>query len=270
MNETQLKDISSKFDLQPTPPEGTLHCFVALELTNEEKMRAFVGIYGPLMKALDDRAVAAYFANWLSMLALSVQYSVTLYDSVPDINLSNLQIHLIPANGYCRVAFSLKDWQMTEAPLADELRRETWRNETLVRFYRDTMAPLLNTMAEVSGLVASEVWGQLPTKFNYYVEILVKEIGDPTVVRRLQEDYQYLINNVPAEVFGISRNPFQVTVRTIEDLADPDKNVQMRNRCCLYYRTEGGSYCYTCPRLKEEERIARRRVYREKAALAKE
>lgn len=269
MNETQLKDISSKFDLHTTPPEGILHSFVALELTNEETMRAFVGTYGPLMKAMDDRAVAAYFANWLSTLALAVQYSVTLYQSVPVINLSNLQIHLIPADGYCRVAFSLENSQMTESPV-DEVEREAWRNEVLARFYRDTMAPLLNKMAEVSGLGTSEVWGQLPTKFNYYIEILAKEIVDPIVVRRLQEDYRYLIHNVPAEVFGISRNPFQVTVRTIEDIADPNKKVQMRNRCCLYYRTDGGSYCYTCPRLKEEERVARRRAYREQIASAKE
>ncbi|ULO10109.1 (2Fe-2S)-binding protein [Paenibacillus sp. 19GGS1-52] len=269
MNETQLKDLSSKFDLHTTPPEGTLHSFVALELTNEENMRAFVGTYRPLMKALDDRAVAAYFANWLSTLALAVQYSLTFYLSVPVINLSNLQIHLIPANGYCRVAFSLKGWRMTEAPI-DEVGREAWRDEVLVLFYRDTMAPLLNKMAEVGGLPMSEVWGQLPTKFNYYIEILAKEMGDPSLVHRLYQDYQYLVKDVPAEVFGISRNPFQVLVRTIEDIADPDKNVQMRNRCCLYYRTDGGSYCYTCPRLKEEERAARRTNYREQTASAKE
>ncbi len=265
MSGTQIQDLKYEFEqfsLYSAPPEGTLHTFSALELTVKENMSAFIQCYGPLMKALDDKAVAAYFANWLSYVAFSLQYSVSIHQSALVINHSNLLLHLIPSDGYCRVAFSLKEWNFIQSPI-DQVEREVWRKEIFTRFYRDTAEPLLSLISEISGLTIGDVWGQLPTKFNYYVEDLETKISDCNVLMRLQEDYRFLINDLPAEVFGLSRNPFRVIVRKIEHLTDPEQTVQMRNRCCYYYSTDGGNYCYTCPRLKEEERAARRLEYRE-------
>lgn len=271
MSETQIQDLQYEFEqfaLYSTPPEGTLYTFSALELTVKENMSAFIQCYGPLMKALDDKAVAAYFANWLSNVAFSVQYSVSIHESALEINHSNLLLHLIPSDGYCRVAFSLKEWSFIEAPI-DQMEREVWRKEVFTRFYSDTVKPLLSIMSENSVLGSGDVWGQFPTKFNYYIEHFETKVSDSNVLMRLQEDYQYLINDLPAEIFGLSRNPFRVIVRKIENLADPEQTVQMRNRCCYYYSTVGGNYCYTCPRLKEEERAARRLEYRKQMVSSK-
>ncbi|MNN58340.1 hypothetical protein D3C81_1733850 [compost metagenome] len=88
------------------------------------------------------------------------------------------------------------------------------------------------------------------------------------LMETVHADYRYLKDEMPAAVFQLPRNPFHVKVRKVEALADPASTVQMRNRCCLYYRTEGGIYCYTCPRLTEEERAKRRAEYRNRTASA--
>ncbi len=264
MNEALSKELISKFDLHPSPPAEALHSFDAQELVLEEGMRYFIDCYRPLMKALDNQAVAAYFGSWCSSMALAVQYSVSMYSAVPVIALSRLSVHLIPSSGYCRIAFSLRDWEIQTVP--KEESREAWRHEVLASFYRDTAAPLLRSMSRASGLSLGEIWGQLPTKFNYYMELFAADLQDSGQLGTLQADYDYLKHSLPAELFGMKRNPFDVVVRRIEALADPEQTVQMRNRCCLYYRTEGGSYCYTCPRLKEVERAARRAEFRQKAA----
>ncbi|WP_019910832.1 (2Fe-2S)-binding protein [Paenibacillus sp. HW567] len=266
MNEALSQELISKFDLHPAQPAEAQHSFKALELVHEQGMRAFLDCYRPLMKGLDDKAAAAYLGSWFSSLALAVQYSLSVYSTIPVISLSCLSIHLIPASGYCRIAFSLQDWEMENGP--KEEMREAWRNEVLVRFYRDTAAPLLHSLHEASGLSLSDLWGQLPTKFNYYIELFADGLQDSKLLDTVQDDYRYLKHNLPADILGMKRNPFDVTVRRIEALDDPERTVQMRNRCCLYYRTEGGSYCYTCPRLKEEERAARRVEFGKKAAHA--
>lgn len=267
MNESQIKDIGSKFDLHPSPPEDAVHTFRTTDLTEEEGMRAFVAAYRPMMKALDDKAVAAYFGGWFSSVAMALQYSVSLYSAVPQMNLSNLFIHLIPSGQYCRVAFSLESWEMNEAP-ADPPGRTMWRNEVITRFYSETAGPLFRMMSVVSGLILGEIWGQMPTKFNYYIETLAAAAASEKLLATVQEDYDYLKDELPAEVFLLPRNPFHVKLRRIESLADPEKTVLMRNRCCMYYRTEGGNYCYTCPRIKEEERASRRTEFRKQAASA--
>ncbi|UQZ37059.1 hypothetical protein C2I18_28090 [Paenibacillus sp. PK3_47] len=267
MNESQIKEFGSKFDLHPSPPEETVHTFKMNDLTDEEGMRAFIASYRPMMKALDDKAVAAYFGGWFSSVAMALQYSVSLYSAVPEISLSNLSVHLIPSGQYCRVAFSLESWDMNEAP-ADPQGRMSWRNEVINRFYAETAGPLFRMMSTVSGLILGEIWGQMPTKFNYFMESLAAAADHEELLATVQEDYNYLKDEMPAEVFLLPKNPFHVKLRRIESLADSDKTVLMRNRCCMYYRTEGGSYCYTCPRIKEEERATRRTEFRKQAAAA--
>ncbi|MEK4042469.1 (2Fe-2S)-binding protein [Paenibacillus sp. FSL H8-0048] len=267
MNEFLRQEYSSKFDLHSEVPEGAVYSFSAAELAEEAGMRTFMEAYRPLMKALDDKAAGAYFGGYLSMIALAVQYSVTGFLYVPDFSLRNLQLHLVPADGYCRVAFSLREWGMVQAPV-DEPGRKAWRSEVLASFYQSTAGPLIRKASQVSGLSLGEIWGQLPTKFNYYAEAFAAELTDPLLLHRLEEDYTYLKDELPAAVFGMPRNPFQVKVRRIESLTDPEQTVQMRNRCCMYYRTEGGRLCYTCPRMKEEERSARREEFRSGYAAA--
>jgi ferric iron reductase protein FhuF len=268
MNEAQLKDFSTKFDLHPAPPEGALHSFRAVELVQEQGMRAFVDSYRPLMKALDDKAVAAYFGSWMASTALALQYTVTCYSFVLDLSLANLNIHLIPDGGYCRVAFSLNDWKTGDLSAAEDQSREVWREQVLTRYYQETAGPLFRSISQVSGLALGEIWGQLPTKFNYYVEQLAAGLPDKDINKRLEDDYDFLKDQMPPEVFQMPRNPFHVKVRRIESLQNPEETMQMRNRCCMYYRTEGGRLCYNCPRMKEDARAERRAEFRSEMASA--
>ncbi|AIQ58915.1 (2Fe-2S)-binding protein [Paenibacillus borealis] len=267
MNDLLIKEFGNKFDLHPEEPEGALHSFAAIDLVQEQGMRAFVDTYGPLMKALDDKAAAAYFGGYLSNLALAVQYSVTGLSIVPDLSLMNLSIHLIPADGYCRIAFSLHEWKTEQGPEAEQ-GREVWRNDVFARFYQETAGPLVRSISQVSGLSLGEIWGQMPSKFNYYVDSFAAGLTDPKMLNRIEADYGYLKDEMSAEVFQMPRNPFHVKVRRIESLTDPEQTVQMRNRCCMYYRTEGGRLCYTCPRMKEGERAERREEFRSERAAA--
>ncbi|MDQ0194310.1 (2Fe-2S)-binding protein [Paenibacillus wynnii] len=265
MNDEQLiHELATKFDLQLSVPEGTQYSFAAADLVKEEKMQEFMECYKPLMKALDDTAVAAYFANWFSSAAMALQYTLSVFNTVPNMSLSNLSIHLVPASGYCRVVYVINQWDTIKGP-ADKVERDHWRQRVLSDFYKNTAFPLIHSISALSGLAASQIWGQLPTKFNYYLEILMNGQDNADTMHQLQMDYESLKNDLSPEIFGLAKNPFQVQVRRIEDLADPEKTVQMRNRCCLYYLTEGGNYCYTCPRLNENERADRREKFRRQA-----
>ncbi|MCL6604759.1 MAG: (2Fe-2S)-binding protein [Paenibacillus sp.] len=256
-----IQELATKFDIQLVVPEGTKYSFEAADLVKEENMREFIKCYRPMMRALDDTAVAAYFANWFSNVAMALQYSLSVYNAVPDMGLTNLVIHLIPTTGYCRVVYMIKQWKTSEAHL-EGLEREEWRQHILEDFYRNAAYPLVRSMSATSGLALSQIWGQLPTKFNYYLEIMINGSDNADTKKQLEMDYEYLKYECSPDLFGLPKNPFQVEIRRIEDIADPEKTVAMRNRCCLYYLTEGGNYCYTCPRLKEEERAERREVYR--------
>ncbi|RXZ84807.1 (2Fe-2S)-binding protein [Paenibacillaceae bacterium] len=259
--------LEEKFGIRLLEASEAVYTVNAADLLNETHMRDFIAAYGPMMKALDDTAAAAYFSSWLSGIALAQQYMVSIYNTALDLSLANISVCLIPASGYTRIAFHLHQWRENEGPSAS-LARGFWREAVLTEFYGETMRPLMERLSAVSGLHIGQLWGQLPTKFNYYMAAFQKITRRESQRKRLADDYEYLKQELDPAVFGRSKNPFDVKPRMIEHLLDASQQVRMKNSCCRYIHTENGDYCYTCPRLKEEERAVLRRDYRAKASAA--
>ncbi|MBY9079259.1 (2Fe-2S)-binding protein [Paenibacillus sp. HN-1] len=259
------EEFAQLFDIHTAVPEGAAYSFSAREIAEPEGMDRFMDIYVPMMKALERKAAGAYLANWIASPALALLYGLSAGGAAVGMELSSLTLHLIPSKGYCRVAWSVGEW--IETPLGED--REAQKGDivsVLKQFYQETAGPLIREASRASGLSITDAWGQLPTRFNYYESMLEREESDPTTVR-FRESYQ-LLKDLPADIFGLHRNPFKVEVRYTEDIADPGKRVQIRNRCCLYYCTEGGSLCYICPRVSERERNRRREENRLRAGSA--
>ncbi|KAA9006593.1 hypothetical protein F4V43_06525 [Paenibacillus spiritus] len=251
--------LADHLDIHLDAPAGSVHSVPLAALATAEGMAAFVCAYTPLMKALDPKAVGAYTASACSVAALGLQYAALFHDRMPDFSLNELELHLIPAAGYCRTAFVWSGKESTAAPEGPELRT-AWLEGAYTRFYRDTLLPVIGRLSAATGLAPGELWGQLPSRFNYYADLLTGPASDPAVAARLRADYEVL-KKLPGSLFGMAKNPFDVPVRLIEALDEPGKYVQMGNKCCQYFNTEGGSYCYTCPRISEKERSRRREAY---------
>ncbi|MCL6458635.1 MAG: (2Fe-2S)-binding protein, partial [Gorillibacterium sp.] len=83
------------------------------------------------------------------------------------------------------------------------------------------------------------------------------------VSKQLTADYEFLQQEIDPGVFGRRNNPFQIKMRMIESLHSPQQQVPMKSKCCLFMKTAGGTYCYSCPRLTEQERKEQRENYRQ-------
>ncbi|AYB37390.1 (2Fe-2S)-binding protein [Brevibacillus laterosporus] len=255
--------LDEMFNIHLLEPKGAYCSMPATDLLNEGYMRKFIDQYAPLIKALDDTATAAYLASWFLALATGLQYMVSVQNKALDLSLTNVIIHMSPKSegSYTRISFQLRSWTETEAPESDEKRQE-WRKDVLSRLYGETLRPLLECMSVVSGCNVGQMWGQLPTKFHYFIENLMEQTTNSEEKQRVIDDYHFLQHEFSPSVIGRSKNPFDVKVRFIEHIEDPTKQMRMKNVCCRYFRTEGAQYCYTCPLLKEEDRAARRTKHR--------
>ncbi|MFP4976163.1 (2Fe-2S)-binding protein [Paenibacillus sp. CN-4] len=266
MNQELSAMLADKFDIHPEAPPNTGHSFSAASLTEPEGMKSFVEAFGPLIKAQDRKVTGAYFGGWFSALGSALQLSLSLHRTAPDFGLDNVSIHLLLSGGYCRMAFSLNRWSGADCPVsAGSEGEEAWVIGRLNCFYNETVLPLFRAISAVSGLAEHQIWGQLPARLYMVMEHTRSEGLLPEQAARLQGDYRVLKERIGGETFGRAGNPFNEPIRLIEDLADPSRFIPMRTRCCMFYLTEGGSYCYTCPRLKEEERTSRRAAFRENA-----
>lgn len=255
-----FNSLEKKFSILLLNDENAVYSVNAADLLDPAAMHKLVTLYASRIKALDPTAAAAYFAGSFANVALALQYTVSVYNTAIDFSLSNLIIELIPEETYTRVAFCLRTWREEEGP-ADKEQREDWLQKVYTTFYGDTARPLFDRLSAETGLHIGQLWGQLPTTFHYYLDVFSSELRQSTVTRLLA-DYTILCHQMDPAVFGCRKNPFDVRIRMVESLQSPDKLIRLKNKCCLYVKTDGGSYCYTCPRLTEADRAERRRMFR--------
>lgn len=239
----------------------------AIELLEADKMTTLVAVYAPLIRAKELGAVATYFAGWFSGVALGLQYSMSMWNRSISLSLEQLTIQLCQGEHGSEFWFVLDDCIEQEAPCTDEERAE-WRKQTYRQFYSQTVAPLFQSLADATGIGVGMIWGQMPTRFHYYLDVFTQAAQEPAAIKRIADDFRCLSREVEPAVFGRDKNPFDVKVRWIDDPRVPDKKLRMKNACCLYYQTEGGEYCYTCPRMNERERAERQKRMMQKTSEA--
>jgi ferric iron reductase protein FhuF len=239
----------------------------AADMVRPETMSSFLALYRSRLKS-EDGTAATYFFGYFRSVAFALQYGLSVYDRALDLSLDRLTIQLVPDNGYDRFWFVVRPLEDEIAPDAPS-SREAWLGSALTVFYRDTVRPLVRTLHSLTGMSETQLWGQFPTLFQYYADMYRENAAMQPHLAAFEEDYAFLRHGLdPMEAFGRARNPFDVKPRYTESLTDPAKQTLLKSSCCLFYCTEGGDYCYSCPRLKESEREKQRIQYRSSAVNA--
>ncbi|MDF2659286.1 MAG: (2Fe-2S)-binding protein [Paenibacillus sp.] len=258
-----------KFNIGVEGTRRVVYSVPVSALPHGSAMEQLLEAYSPLMKALDRTAAAAYFCAQFGNVCLALQYAVSVHDVSFDVSLNNITVQLVEMEeGRYGVAFQLAHWSVQRAP-EDGNERRLWLADVLSALYSGTVRPVYEAASKAAGMPLPHLWGLLPTRFNYSTEQWMLAETNDTIKETIAADYEFLIRQIEGSTFGQTRSPFDVKIRWIEDLKDPCKQMRMKNSCCMYYRTEGGRYCYSCPRIKESERAERRLEAREgeKAAV---
>lgn len=231
-----------------------LACMPATEMLSPAKLNHFLEAYDTMLKALDHQVAGAYFASSLAALALGQQRLASHYGMAANLALSNITACLLrDSGGYPLVVFVLADTRLV---------REAGISAVLNRLHGETIRPLVESWSIATDLRPGYLWGLMPTRFNYNIELQEREAdGDDSLLSRIRQGYQ-LLKSMDKSLFGLARNPFDVKIRWIEHIGDSCAQVRMKNVCCLYYKTGAGNYCYTCPKLSESDRERRRQEYR--------
>lgn len=249
--------LAEHFRLTSELRADTLLSMKASDLVKPENMDQLVSLYAPLIKANDSKPVGTYIGGWLGGVALGLQYMQSVWNVSLHLSLDQLTVQLYVADDYAQFSFVVDEWNKVEAP---ETGRAAWLDQQYRAFYQHSLQPLIQSLAKATDNPEKLIWGQLPTRFNYYLDYFVEQSQDERVRQHLRDDYDSLCRQLEGACFGLDKNPFDVKVRWVEDMRDPSKKVRLKNQCCLYYQTGEGQYCYTCPRLKEDARAVRRQA----------
>lgn len=263
MNSGMLTYMDGKFGVTQTVRSDSLYVMEGSLLASDAGMRELLDVYAPLMKALDLGAAGAYATGRLSSLCAAVQYMVA-HDVLIDLSPERWRLELSwHEEGYCQFRYVLKDVQLLEGP--DPGKREEWRERVLSGFYREQVRPFVEAVHRVSGMDTGHLWRLFPSRLRYAVDSFCSSAESSLMHEKYEDDWSFLTTKLEPEVFGRNRNPLDMELRTViypGKPGEPDKTLWMKTACCCYYHTEGGKYCYTCPRMSDREREERMEALR--------
>lgn len=252
--------LAKDYDLFTEPRENTVYRCLATDLLKEENMKSLLAFYTPLVKGKEQSVGEAYMTSWFRGPMLGLLYILSAWNKTPNLSLNNLTVEVYSDTyndfKYYRCGFLLHEFELEEGP-EQPIERNEWAKEKLSQYFEYTIRPVFESIAKVGSLGVAMLWGQLPTSLQYGYDTLMNSDQSDQLKQQVTINFES-VKLLEAEIFGRKRNPFDVKVRLTESMDNPDRQIKLKNACCMYYLVEDGSYCFSCPRIKESEREERR------------
>ncbi|ANF96921.1 (2Fe-2S)-binding protein [Paenibacillus bovis] len=253
--------LGRQFYITNEPHPSAIYRQSFTELFTRAGMQQLLQYYAPLLKAEDLQPAATFLCSWLTGIPLAVQYHLSVEQQGLTLDPAQMTLEMYMSGPYCQFAFHVNELSVEQLPVpaADDQHHKA-RDHYLHTVYRNILRPMIQQMTEVCGDHARMYWRQMPARFQYYTNQWKNWIDDDQIVQTIERDLHYVINGIPAEIFGLSRNPLNVPPRHTLNIDGTGETI-LRSACCLFHRMEDGEYCFNCPKISEAVREERRLAY---------
>jgi hypothetical protein len=225
----------------------------------------FVQAYAPEIKASTYDVAATYFASWAGRLCAAHYYALWHDGLDMRLTLRDVSLQLVRQQWGVGITFKLKEYEAVPVPLIGESVEQTMHS-AIERFFGEVVRPIVDAVSEAGGVSSGSVWALMTGAYSYLLSQWRGQELDDTARERLGLLNTLLVEKVRPEVFGRPKNPFQAKPRMVENIQGTGQLVPLKGSCCLAYKTDTGhGYCFTCPKINEEERQGKREAFAAKA-----
>ncbi|WP_438447007.1 (2Fe-2S)-binding protein [Gorillibacterium sp. sgz5001074] len=216
-----------------------------------DELPLLLAAFGRAIQSPSGAVTGSLFVKRLCSLAAGAIYAWTHHGAAWDTPLSDLRIGLegqglvfhLPAPAPGDTSGSLPG--QDPEPVLDRLMA-AW------------ISPLVRETVRCTGVPEDTLWSTLSYHLAYWEREWTLE-ADATVCHRVEAVFRMLREpGRPHWFLGRSVSPLAVPFRTMDNPCAPNKPILLRSKCCMNYRLPGEDrYCYTCPRLNEEQRMTK-------------
>ncbi len=211
----------------------------ASQLLEEETLLSYLDQTGPRIGSKQRPVTASLFFKRYAFCSLtSSLYGMSILNKSFDMNIDNVYLIDHASEGMWLPSFTLKD---ASAHICTG-NRDEWRSSVLESLFKENISVMLNHVAQYARISKATLWENAWIYIRWVYETWLGEDHPANVKQRIQSDYAFIMD-APAFHFGLSKNPFQ-------RFAPPAgcNETKVRKTCCLYYKTENGTCCKTCPK----------------------
>jgi len=184
------------------------------------------------MLRVDKPAVAAsQFTKWYCRSLVGVLYEFSVLGIARSASLRDVTL-LFPGEPPFAVHCGGR-----AAPALDPAARESLRELTVIRLFAHNWNLVFKSLHAATGVREDLLWENGSMYVHHFYRKWIEEAPDPESRARIEDDYQYVRQEAPPELFGELQcfNPFLYTGKAV------------RRMCCLRYHLPDGRYCKGCP-----------------------
>lgn len=214
------------------------------ELLNPATCRDLLDYLTPVIGSPNRYVTASLLAKRIAFLTTgSALYALSALNRGLDLSLDNSFVEYRHQDGLWQSSMPLKN----RSALAPEPgHRSLCRERVIHTLFAGHLSPLWQVFREVTRVPLPVLWENTAVRVYSLYERRLAQQACPERRSRIADDFDYLVNQAPARLFGIGYNPLERFYRP--RLAIADSGIRVRKTCCYYYRaTDPAKYCSTCP-----------------------
>jgi hypothetical protein len=214
------------------------------DLIQEVKMKELMAVYGLGIKAKGQNVTGMYLAGWFGYLCGGMHFLSCSEFSVSSENIK-LQVYE-RENGGMLISFVTKDVGMKQVSGGE------WVN----LIYQNQLTPIYQLISTISDNNLLHMWYQAAHSLYWIKHRMQCSDLFPNTLSNYEKVMDSFIQNTNPGLFGVqsSTHPYAKKLIFIDNPWDLDAPMPLKPSCCLAYNTDGGHYCYTCPKMKREVR----------------
>ncbi|WP_300003966.1 IucA/IucC family C-terminal-domain containing protein [uncultured Cedecea sp.] len=223
--------------------EADARSLSARSLLDTDNCRQMLTTIMPLTGAPDLGIAASLFVKRLAFLVTgNVLYAMSVFDKGLVLSLEGCQLEYAHDNGLWTSSLSA-DMKEGNAPAVG---REQWREEIVGALFKDFFVPLLDVLSRVGDIPMHILWENVAVRVYSLYQGRMDGL-DPQQEQRRRTDYDWLLKQADATVFGLPWNPLKRFNRPLKQTITGEQ-IRFRRTCCFYYKaTTPVEYCHNCP-----------------------
>ncbi|KRF03117.1 hypothetical protein ASG89_23535 [Paenibacillus sp. Soil766] len=194
---------------------------------------------------------ASYLGLTLFNLVATIHLFLAQYNQWLDLELDHLALQVENHGDHSHVGYQIVNVQWKEVPTED---RDLFIELEMRKLFSTLIGPVITVVAEQAKVNQAMIWNQFAARMTFVRDYVLENDPRPHVCEQFSADYEVLTKQFTADVFGRKVNPFVHEPKYIDSPYHEGKKVLIRSSCCMYYRREEGTKCFSCPILKDSQR----------------
>lgn len=215
------------------------------QLIAPELLSDYLWKLSSMIGAPDPKTAGSVFMKRYAYLALIFLYSMTVFNKRLDVSFDNVSLETLNDQDQWLPKFYLK----RKTAVVSTGDRGEWRRESLKQLFAEHLFPLMNHLIKETKISKLILWENVAIYIYWLYEKVLFSHEDTEIIKRAKEDFLYLINEAPGDIFGnLNHNPLKKYDNDPVFIREYDGEIRIRTTCCFYYRLKNSSgYCKTCP-----------------------